>query len=67
MGEGLNRSILNKIDDDLDDLLLPYSFDLSILKEVTNTDFLAHVNRVGIVFYEPKTMTQPAHSKRSAV
>lgn len=67
MGEGLDRTILNRIDDDLDDLLLPYSFDLSILKEVTNKDFLAHVNRVGVVFYERKTMAQPSHSESSAL
>jgi len=67
IGEGLNRRILNRIDDDIDDLLLPYSFDLSIFKEVTNTDFLAHVNRVGIVFYERKTMAQPILPESSAL
>lgn len=67
IGEGLNRRILNNIDDDIDDLLLPYSFDLSILKEVTNLDFLAHVNRVGILFYERKTMAQPTHQESSAL
>jgi uncharacterized protein len=52
IGDGLNQTILNKIDDEIDDLMLPYTFDLSILKNVSNTDFIAHVERVGIVFYE---------------
>ena len=52
IGERLTQSILNKIENDIDDLLLPYTFDISILKHVSNPDFIAHVNRVGIVFYE---------------
>jgi uncharacterized protein len=52
IGDGLNQTMLNKIDDEIDDLMLPYTFDLSILKNVSNTDFIAHVERVGIVFYE---------------
>jgi predicted nucleotidyltransferase len=52
IGDGLNQSILNKIEDDIDDLFLPYTFDLSILKHISNDDFIAHVSRVGIVFYE---------------
>jgi uncharacterized protein len=52
IGDGLSQTMLNKIDDDIDDLMLPYTFDLSILKNVSNTDFIAHVERVGIVFYE---------------
>jgi len=52
IGERLTQSILNKIENDIDDLLLPYTFDLSILKHVSNPDFIDHVNRVGIVFYQ---------------
>lgn len=66
-GDGLNQRILNKIEDELDDLMLPYTFDLSILKQVTNPDFIDHVKRVGIVFYERKTMAQPSHSESSAL
>lgn len=52
IGERLTQSILNKIENDIDDLLLPYTFDISILKHISNPDFIAHVNRVGIVFYQ---------------
>lgn len=62
-GDGLNQRILNKMEDELDDLMLPYTFDLSILKQVTNPDFTDHVKRVGIVFYDHRTMAQPKQQK----
>ena len=36
MGEELNTSIVNKISWELDDLLLPYTFDLSIYHKIQN-------------------------------
>ncbi|HEY3370306.1 MAG TPA: nucleotidyltransferase domain-containing protein [Prolixibacteraceae bacterium] len=63
IGDQLNQKILNKIEDDIDELMLPYSFDLSILKQVSNQDFVDHVNRVGIVFYDRKTMVMPTQLK----
>ncbi len=50
-GEGLNLKLLNKIANDLDDLLLPYTFDLSILAQIDNHDLIAHISRVGKVVY----------------
>lgn len=41
-----------KIDDDLDNLLLPYSFDLSILAEIDNPSLVEHIQRVGLCFYQ---------------
>ena len=55
IGEGLNQKILTKLEDDIDDLMLPYTFDFSILKQVTNDDFIDHVKRIGIVFYDRRT------------
>lgn len=51
-GENLDLRILNKISNDLDDLLLPYSFDLSIFNHIKNPDLLDHINRVGKIFYK---------------
>ncbi len=50
-GKNLSLSILYKIDNDLDDLLLPYTFDLSIFKHIDNADLIDHIKRVGVVFY----------------
>ena len=43
---------LSKIENELDDLLLPYKIDLSIFHQIENQDLIDHINRVGIVFYE---------------
>lgn len=39
----------------LDDLLLPYKMDLSLLRQIDNPDLLEHIRRVGVVFFERKT------------
>ncbi len=51
-GPGLNLQTLNKIGRDLDDLLLPYTFDLSIHRQISNQDLLNHIERVGYIFYQ---------------
>lgn len=43
---------LTKIMDELDDLLLPYMIDLSVLSHISDPDVLDHIRRVGAVFYE---------------
>jgi len=58
-GEALNLSVLYRIMDDIDDLLLPYSFDLSIFHLITDLDVLDHIRRVGIVFYEKAAKETP--------
>ncbi len=50
-GSDLTLKILSKIEMDLDDLLLPYKIDLSILKQISNPDLQEHIKRVGIQFY----------------
>ncbi|BBO80288.1 nucleotidyltransferase domain-containing protein [Desulfosarcina ovata] len=50
-GKGLNLSILNKISLELDDLLLPYTFDLSLYDHIKQPDLIDHIQRVGKVFY----------------
>jgi predicted nucleotidyltransferase len=36
----------------IDDLLLPYSFDISIFSDIDNPDLVDSINRIGVVFYE---------------
>lgn len=43
---------VNKISLDLDDLLLPYAFDLSIYHHITASDLIEHIERVGKIFYK---------------
>ena len=63
-GKGLSLSVLHKIDNDLDDLLLPYTFDLSIFKHIDNVELIDHIKRVGIIFYEKKTSSDPLKKER---
>lgn len=57
-GHGLNLNVINKISNEIDELLLPYSFDISIFSQISNADLVDHINRVGIVFYD----TQESHT-----
>ena len=52
LGEKLNLTIQYKIENDLDDLMLPYLFDISIFNQISNTDLVEHINRDGIVFFQ---------------
>ena len=50
-GQGLNFPLIYKIEQDLDDLYLPYTFDISIFSNINNTNLIGHINKVGKVFY----------------
>ena len=43
---------MTKIDHQLDDLLLPYNFDLSIFDQIDNPELISHIERLGKTFYE---------------
>ena len=51
-GGGLDGRTRGQIDEELDDLLLPYEFDLSLFAELTHPALLDHIGRVGVVLYE---------------
>ncbi|UPU34782.1 nucleotidyltransferase domain-containing protein [Geomonas paludis] len=51
VGEGVTHALQLKIENELDDLLLPYKIDLSVLTAIDNAGLLAHIDRVGKVFY----------------
>src|SRR6266404_5578873 len=52
VGIGLSWRILGKIEDGLDDLLLPYKFSLIIYDDKTDPAVAAHIRRGGCSFYE---------------
>ena len=51
-GSDLTPRLCATIADALDDLLLPYSIDLSMFAELQHPELEAHIQRVGVVFYE---------------
>ncbi len=59
VSDELTPQHLNRIATQLDDLLLPYSIDLSLFKQIDNADLVDHIKRVGKVFYQ-KTIANAA-------
>ncbi len=50
-GNRLDLQVLNKISQELDDLLLPYNIDLCIYHQIDDPDLVNHISRVGKVLY----------------
>ena len=50
-GKDLTNHLLYRVMDALDDLLLPYTIDLSIFSNISDTDVINHIQRVGLDFY----------------
>lgn len=53
-GDTLSMQNLAAISSELDDLLLPYTIDLSLFAMLNNADLREHIGRVGKVLYERK-------------
>jgi type I restriction enzyme S subunit len=58
IGEQLNLTILQKIENEIDELLLPYKIDLSLHKQIQNAELLEHIKRVGKVFFDKNERVQ---------
>jgi predicted nucleotidyltransferase len=57
-GTGLNWRVLGKIEDSLDDLLLPYRFSLIVYNEKTDPEVAAHIRRVGVTLFERRPLNE---------
>ena len=51
-GEVIPFLELMKIEDEIDDLYLPYMVDLSHYKQLKNINLIDHIDRVGVRIYE---------------
>lgn len=58
-GDGLTLTDLAILDGKLDDLLLPWQFDLSIKSRITNAALLAEIDKYGKTVYERETGPSP--------
>ena len=43
-----------QIEDQIDDLMLPYTIDLSQYRQLENADLIAHIDRIGVAIYNKK-------------
>jgi len=55
LSDKIEISSLYKIERELDDLLLPYTIDLSVHKYIQNPNLLNHIKNVGNTFYSNQT------------
>jgi len=51
-GSKLNHALLTCISNELDDLMLPYQIDLSLMSSLTHPALLDHIERVGTMLYK---------------
>jgi len=47
IGPSLTTTDLLKVENELDDLLLPYQFDLSLYSQIENNDLIEHIQKFG--------------------
>ena len=52
IGEQLTMSHLMQIENELDELLLPYKIDLSLMQKIERRELIDHIRRVSVVFDE---------------
>jgi predicted nucleotidyltransferase len=52
LGDEISFKELAQILDELDELMLPYTFDISVYQNLKNDKLREHIDRVGKVFYE---------------
>lgn len=51
-GSDLTQALCATIAEALDDLLLPYTIDLSVFAELKHPELEGHIQRVGVVFFQ---------------
>lgn len=47
----IKLSVIYEIENQLDDLMLPFTFDISVFEKLDNNDLIDHIERVGKRFY----------------
>ncbi len=52
VGEGLSLNDLADTINAIDDLLLPYMFDISLYKNLKSPELLSHISRRGVIIYK---------------
>lgn len=52
LGDNIRFETLARVLNEIDDLLLPYQFDISIFKYLDNDNLIKHIKKYGKVFFE---------------
>jgi uncharacterized protein len=59
-GAELTYQNLLRIEDEIEELLLPYLIDISILSTIEDPDVVDHIHRVGVLIYQKAAYQQRA-------
>ena len=59
-GKKLTLSILNKLSIEIDNLLLPYTFDISIYHHLKNIELIEHIDKIGKILYNKQNTVNPS-------
>lgn len=51
-GNKIDTSLLTRIEFDLDDLLLPFKFDITVFNKISNIELLRRIDEEGKVIYD---------------
>ena len=57
VGKDVNLKTVYAISDEIEELFLPYRFDISVFEYLDNPDLVEHIRRVGKVFYQRKGLS----------
>lgn len=52
IGKTLDMHLLHRIENEIDDLLLPYKVDLSLFTQIEDPELVDHIRRVGVTFHQ---------------
>lgn len=52
VGTNADLTLLLELENEIDDLLLPYKVDISLMSKIDNPNLIDHINRVGIPFFQ---------------
>ena len=55
LGDGVDEKLMSQIEAELEELLLPYQFDLSIFSKITHPELIDHIQRLAKVCYSKKS------------
>ena len=61
MDDGVSSSQLLRMETELDNLLMPYKIDLSLFRNIKNSNLVDHIQRVGIDFYHADKTVETGH------
>ena len=65
-GPSLDHDLHCQIATEIDDLMLPYTIDLSIFDQLTHPELIEHIQRVGKLFYERTRSPLPEGVQRTS-